>query len=97
LLGQAPSGCQSLREMNGACEETCGVSPCAQLVAILARSVATLETDVLVARDAAMRGFTTVLVERSDLATGTTGRFHGLLHSGGRYAVKDPIAARECV
>src|SRR5947199_105990 len=53
--------------MNGACEETCGVSPCAQLVAILARSVATLETDVLVvgggstgagvARDAAMRGF----------------------------------------
>src|SRR5262249_17366629 len=44
-----------------------------------------------------MRGFATVLVERSDLATGTTGRFHGLLHSGGRYAVKDPVAARECV
>ena len=50
-----------------------------------------------VARDAAMRGFSTVLVERGDLATGTTGRFHGLLHSGGRYAVKDPVAARECV
>jgi glycerol-3-phosphate dehydrogenase len=69
--------------------------------------VPTLETEVLVvgggstgagvARDAAMRGFATVLVERGDLATGTTGRFHGLLHSGGRYAVKDPIAARECV
>ena len=66
-----------------------------------------LETDVLVvgggstgagvARDAAMRGFSTVLVERGDLAVGTTGRFHGLLHSGGRYAVKDPVAARECV
>ena len=26
-------------------------------------------------------------------AEGTSGRFHGLLHSGGRYAVKDPIAA----
>src|SRR5438874_11518030 len=66
-----------------------------------------LSTDVLVigggstgagaVRDAAMRGFSTVLVERGDLATGTTGRFHGLLHSGGRYAVKDPVAARECV
>jgi glycerol-3-phosphate dehydrogenase len=44
-----------------------------------------------------MRGFSTVLVERGDLATGTTGRFHGLLHSGGRYAVKDPMAARECI
>ena len=43
-----------------------------------------------------MRGFSTVLVERGDLATGTTGRFHGLLHSGGRYVVKDPKAAEEC-
>jgi glycerol-3-phosphate dehydrogenase len=50
-----------------------------------------------VARDAAMRGFSTVMVERGDLATGTSGRFHGLLHSGGRYAVKDPMAARECI
>ncbi len=50
-----------------------------------------------VARDAAMRGLRTVLVERRDLADGTTGRFHGLLHSGGRYAVKDPEAAKECI
>jgi len=50
-----------------------------------------------VVRDAAMRGFSTILVERGDLAVGTTGRFHGLLHSGGRYAVKDPVAAVECV
>src|ERR671938_466110 len=50
-----------------------------------------------VARDAAMRGFDTVLVERKDLAEGTTGRFHGLLHSGGRYAVKDPPSAKECM
>jgi glycerol-3-phosphate dehydrogenase len=49
-----------------------------------------------VAWDAALRGFDVVLVERGDLATGTTGRFHGLLHSGGRYAVKDPDAADEC-
>jgi glycerol-3-phosphate dehydrogenase len=69
--------------------------------------VGQLQTEVLVIgggstgtgvlRDAAMRGFDTVLVERGDLADGTTGRFHGLLHSGGRYVVKDPPAARECV
>src|SRR5918999_3079554 len=50
-----------------------------------------------VARDAAMRGFKTILVERRDLAEGTSGRFHGLLHSGGRYVVKDPGSAKECM
>ncbi len=48
-------------------------------------------------RDLAMRGFKAVLVERRDLTHGTTGRYHGLLHSGGRYVVKDPQAARECI
>src|SRR3954454_12833231 len=54
-------------------------------------------TGVGTAWDAALRGFDVVLVERSDLVEGTSGRFHGLLHSGGRYVVKDPVAARECV
>ncbi len=49
------------------------------------------------ARDLAMRGFQVVLVEKGDLSHGTTGRYHGLLHSGGRYAVKDPTAAKECI
>lgn len=48
-------------------------------------------------RDLAMRGFKCLLVERRDLAYGTTGRYHGLLHSGGRYVVKDPLAAKECI
>jgi glycerol-3-phosphate dehydrogenase len=48
-------------------------------------------------RDLAMRGFKCILVEKRDLSDGTTGRYHGLLHSGGRYAVKDPQAARECI
>ena len=47
-------------------------------------------TGVGTAWDAALRGFDVVLVERSDLVEGTSGRFHGLLHSGGRYVVKDP-------
>ncbi len=49
-----------------------------------------------VAFDAAVRGIDVVLVDRADLGEGTSGRFHGLLHSGGRYVVKDPGAAREC-
>src|SRR5713101_1398597 len=54
-------------------------------------------TGLGVARDAALRGFRAVLVEKGDLAHGTTGRFHGLLHSGARYAVKDPVSAKECI
>lgn len=50
-----------------------------------------------VAWDAALRGLDVILVDRHDLAQGTSGRFHGLLHSGGRYVVKDPRAAEECI
>ncbi len=67
----------------------------------------TLTTEVLVigggatgtgvAWDASLRGLDVVLVDRGDLAEGTSGRFHGMLHSGGRYAVKDPAAATECI
>lgn len=47
--------------------------------------------------DLAQRGFKTLLVERGALSDGTSGRFHGLLHSGGRYVVRDADAARECI
>jgi glycerol-3-phosphate dehydrogenase len=50
-----------------------------------------------VLRDLARRGLRTLLVERGDYGTGTTGRYHGLLHSGGRYVAKDALAARECI
>jgi glycerol-3-phosphate dehydrogenase len=50
-----------------------------------------------VLRDVAMRGLDAVLFERGNLSEGTTGNFHGLLHSGGRYAVKDRPAAKECI
>jgi glycerol-3-phosphate dehydrogenase len=49
-----------------------------------------------VLRDLAMRGIRAVLVEKGDLTHGTTGRYHGLLHSGGRYVVKDKASASEC-
>lgn len=49
------------------------------------------------ARDCALRGLRVTLVERDDIATGATGRNHGLLHSGARYAVTDCESARECI
>lgn len=49
------------------------------------------------ARDCALRGLKVLLVERADLATGASGRNHGLLHSGARYAVTDNESAAECV
>jgi glycerol-3-phosphate dehydrogenase len=54
-------------------------------------------TGVAVLRDLALRGVHAILVERFDLGTGTSGRWHGLLHSGARYAVRDQESARECI
>ena len=49
-----------------------------------------------VLRDLALRGIDALLLEKGELTGGTSGRNHGLLHSGARYAVKDPDSAREC-
>jgi glycerol-3-phosphate dehydrogenase len=54
-------------------------------------------TGAAVIHDLTQRGFKTTLVERGELTSGTTGRHHGLLHSGGRYAVKDQESAIECI
>lgn len=50
-----------------------------------------------VLRDLALRGIEAVLLEKDELTSGTSGRNHGLLHSGARYAVNDPDSARECL
>lgn len=67
----------------------------------------TIETDVVIIgggatgtgimRDCALRGIRCILVEKDDIASGTTGRNHGLLHSGARYAVTDHESAKECI
>ncbi|MGZ8513859.1 MAG: FAD-dependent oxidoreductase [Candidatus Limnocylindrales bacterium] len=54
-------------------------------------------TGAATAHDLALRGVRVTVVERGEIASGTTGRNHGLLHSGGRYAVKDPESAVECI
>ena len=54
-------------------------------------------TGVATAYDLALRGFDVTVVERGPIANGTSGRTHGLLHCGGRYAVKDQESAIECI
>ena len=49
------------------------------------------------AHDLALRGLRVTLVERGEFTSGTTGRHHGLLHSGARYAVNDRESAIECI
>lgn len=66
-----------------------------------------METDVVIIgggatgtgimRDCALRGIACILLEKDDIASGTTGRNHGLLHSGARYAVTDAESAKECI
>ena len=54
-------------------------------------------TGCAVAHDLMLRGFTCIVLERGEIASGTSGRTHGLLHSGGRYCVTDQEAAIECI
>jgi glycerol-3-phosphate dehydrogenase len=54
-------------------------------------------TGCAIALDAGLRGFQVTVLERGELASGTSGRTHGHLHSGARYCVVDPNASRECI
>ena len=53
-------------------------------------------TGAATAHDLALRGLRVTVIERGEVASGTTGRNHCLLHSGGRYCVTDQESAREC-
>jgi glycerol-3-phosphate dehydrogenase len=54
-------------------------------------------TGAALTHDLTLRGFQVSLFEKGELLSGTTGRHHGLLHSGARYAVHDHEAAMECI
>ncbi|MCX7024183.1 MAG: FAD-dependent oxidoreductase [Spirochaetes bacterium] len=53
-------------------------------------------TGAALAWDLSLRGCSVLLLERGELTGGTTGRHHGQLHCGARYAVGDRAIAREC-
>ncbi|MFO7749997.1 MAG: anaerobic glycerol-3-phosphate dehydrogenase subunit GlpA [Desulfobacteraceae bacterium] len=65
-----------------------------------------METEVLIigggatgtglARDLALRGVKSLLVEKSDINAGASGGNHGLLHSGARYVSNDAESAVDC-
>ncbi|GAB6177519.1 anaerobic glycerol-3-phosphate dehydrogenase subunit GlpA [Desulfobaculum senezii] len=48
------------------------------------------------ARDLALRGVRSIVVEKRDVNAGASGGNHGLLHSGARYVHSDPHSAAEC-
>ncbi len=50
-----------------------------------------------IAHDLSLRGFPVVVMEKGELCCGSTGRHHGLLHSGARYALHDVATAAECM
>ena len=54
-------------------------------------------TGAALAYDLSLRGFSVTLVEKGELTSGTTGRHHGQLHCGARYALGDRAIARECM
>lgn len=54
-------------------------------------------TGAATAHDLALRGFHVTVIERGEVASGTTGRNHCLLHSGARYCVTDQVSASECL
>ncbi len=54
-------------------------------------------TGLGIARDLAMRNIEVVLLEKGKIGEETSTDFHGMLHSGARYAVKDPYAAKKCM
>ena len=68
--------------------------------------MSSLETQVLIigggvtgtglARDLALRGVQSIVVEKGDINAGASGANHGLLHSGARYVSTDPATAIEC-
>lgn len=49
-----------------------------------------------IARLMAEKGLYVTLLERGKIGSGTSSRFHGMLHSGARYAVADPAVAADC-
>lgn len=42
-----------------------------------------------IARDAALRGIKTILIEQEDIASGATGACSGMIHGGARYLISD--------
>ena len=54
-------------------------------------------TGTAIARDLALRGVHSIIIDRSHINAGASGSNHGVLHSGARYTASDPESSRECM
>ena len=54
-------------------------------------------TGLFSALNLALDGYDVTLFDREYILSGTSGKFHGMLHSGSRYSVNDNESARECI
>lgn len=54
-------------------------------------------TGSFITHDLASRGFDVTVIEKGNIIGGTSGKFHGMLHSGARYAMNDIKAAQESI
>ncbi len=71
------------------------------LLLVLGKSVIVIigagATGLGIAWDLVLRKIPVTVVEQNGIGFGTSGRFHGLLHSGARYVVTDPTTASDCM
>ncbi len=54
-------------------------------------------TGLFSALNLALDGYDVTLFDREYILSGTSGKFHGMLHSGSRYSVNDKESAIECI
>ncbi|WP_337860411.1 FAD-dependent oxidoreductase [Ferroplasma sp.] len=54
-------------------------------------------TGLFSALNLALDGYDVTLFDRDYILSGTSGKFHGMLHSGSRYSVNDNESAKECI
>ncbi len=54
-------------------------------------------TGLFSALNLSLDGYDVTLMDRDYILSGTSGKFHGMLHSGSRYSVSDSQSARECI
>jgi glycerol-3-phosphate dehydrogenase len=54
-------------------------------------------TGLFSALNLALDGYDVTLFDRDYILSGTSGKFHGMLHSGSRYSVHDSESAKECI
>ncbi|MHB8359368.1 MAG: FAD-dependent oxidoreductase [Thermoplasmataceae archaeon] len=62
-------------------------------IVVIGAGITGLFTTLYLSRD----GYDVTLIDRGDISGGTSGKFHGMLHSGSRYSTNDRESAKDCI